>query len=272
MLRWTERGPGSISVSVGNGSGDSDVDIVVRIKPDEPGLRPDEPVRARPLLQLQKGAKVSVSIRTNFVRLSENRMMAFALAVGELLRFAAKANEAGLELHASLSGSFRPMTNHETDAPDAMLHDETEARAYFEAQRRPDGKPICPRCGSANVHRIKGRSRRRGQIICNTCLQIFTVTVGTVMERSHVPLNKWALALHMMAEKGISAKQLQRELKLGSYRTARFMCSRIREGMKRASLMGRPINGSGNTDVASRAPRPGTPRAPFGSRTPACER
>jgi hypothetical protein len=46
MLRWTERGPGSISVSVGNGSGDSDEDIVVRIKPDEPGLRPDEPVRA----------------------------------------------------------------------------------------------------------------------------------------------------------------------------------------------------------------------------------
>jgi len=121
----------------------------------------------------------------------------------------------------------------------------------------PDGKPICPRCGSANVHRLKGRSRRRGQIICNTCLQISTVTVGTVMERSHVPLNKWALAFHMMAETGISAKQLQRELKLGSYRTARFMCSRNREGMKQASLMGRP--------------RPGAPRAPFGPRTPAFE-
>jgi transposase-like protein len=126
----------------------------------------------------------------------------------------------------------------------------------------PDGKPICPRCGSANVHRLKGRSRRRGQIICNTCLQISTVTVGTVMERSHVPLNKWALAPHMMAKKVISAKQLRRELKLGSYRTAWFLCSRIREAIKRASLMGRRIDGSGKgltwrvtrPDRAHRAP------------------
>jgi transposase-like protein len=164
------------------------------------------------------------------------------------------------------------MTDHETDAPDAMFDDETKAREYFEALRWPDGKPICPRCGSAIVHRLKGRSRRRGQIICNTCLEIFTVTVGTVMERSHVPLNKWALAFHMMAEKGISAKQLQRELRLGSYRTARFMCFRIREGMKRASPMGRPINGSANTDVAGHAPGAGAPRTPFGSRTPASDR
>ena len=155
------------------------------------------------------------------------------------------------------------MPDHETDAPDAMFHDETKAREYFEALRWPDGRPICPRCGSANVHRLKGRSRRRGQIICNTCLETFTVTVGTVMERSHVPLNKWALAFHMMAEKGISAMQLQRELKLGSYRTARLMCSRIREGMKRASFMGRRMNGSGMTDAAGDAPRPGAPRASF---------
>jgi hypothetical protein len=90
------------------------------------------------------------------------------------------------------------------------------------------------------------------------------VTVGTVMERSHVPLNKWALASPMMAEKGISAKQLRRELILGSYRTARFMCSRIREAMKRASLMGRRIDGSGKTDVAGHAPRPGALRTSFG--------
>jgi hypothetical protein len=96
------------------------------------------------------------------------------------------------------------------------------------------------------------------------CLETFTVTVGTVMERSHVPLNKCALASHMMAEKGNSAKQLRRELKLGSYRTARFMCSRIREAMKRASLMGRRIDGSAKTDVAGHAPRPGAPRTSYG--------
>lgn len=132
---------------------------------------------------------------------------------------------------------FAAMTDAETDAPDAMFCDEAKAREYFEALRWPDGKPICPRCGLNNVHRLKGRSRRPGQIMCNTCLETFTVTVGTVMERSHVPLNKWALAFHMMAERGISAKQLQRELKLGSYLTARFPCSRVREGMKRASVM-----------------------------------
>ena len=154
------------------------------------------------------------------------------------------------------------MSDNETAAPDVMFHDETKAREYFEAQRWPDGKPICPHCGSANVHRLKGRSRRRGQIISNTCLQVFTVTVGRVMERSHVPLNKWALAFHMMAEKGISPKHLQRELKLGSYRTARFMCSRIREGMKLARLMGLPISGSGKTDVAGQAPRAGARLGP----------
>jgi transposase-like protein len=157
------------------------------------------------------------------------------------------------------------MSDH--DAPDAMLHDELKAREYFEAQRWPDGKPICPHCGSAKVHRLKDRSRRRGQIICNTCLQTFTVTVGTVMERSHVPLTKWAQAVHKMAvnEKGISARQLQRELTLGSYRTARFMCSRIREGMKLASLMGRPTSGSAKTDLAGRAPRVGAPTPPNSS-------
>ena len=164
---------------------------------------------------------------------------------------------------------FAAMTDQDMDASDALFNDETKAREYFEALRWPDGKPICPRCSSANVRRLKRRSRRRGQIICNTCLETFTVTVGTVMERSHVPLNKWALAFHMMVEKGISAKQLQRELKLGSYRTARFVCSRIREGMRRARLTG---NGLGTTDVAGHAPKPSASRAAVGSRTPASER
>jgi transposase-like protein len=125
-----------------------------------------------------------------------------------------------------------------TDPLDAMFHDETKAREYFEAQRWPDGQPRCPHCSSTNVHRLKSRLRRPGQIICNCCLQTFTVTVGTIMERSHLPLTKWALAFHKMAanETRMSAKQLQRELQLGSYRTARFMCYRIREAMKPTSV------------------------------------
>jgi hypothetical protein len=66
------------------------------------------------------------------------------------------------------------------------------------------------------------------------------------MESSHLPLTKWALAFHKMAasKKGISAKQMQRELDLGSYRTAWFLIMRIREAM-RIDAKGKPIGGAG---------------------------
>lgn len=134
------------------------------------------------------------------------------------------------------------------DPTDKMFHDEDAARAYFEAQRWPDGKPFCPHCGSANVHRLEGTSQRAGLIQCNGCLGSFTVMTKTVMESSHLPLTKWALAFHKMAasKKGISAKQLQRELNLGSYRTAWFMAHRIREAMGLTDEAG-PIGGEGKT-------------------------
>ncbi len=136
------------------------------------------------------------------------------------------------------------------DPRDPMFHDEEAARAYFEAQRWPDGKPFCPHCGEAeNVHRLEGEIHRRGLLQCNSCLRQFSVMVGTVMESSHLPLTKWALAFHKMAasKKGISAKQMQRELNLGSYRTAWFMVMRIREAMQLPKLgMGR-LGGEGKT-------------------------
>ena len=127
-------------------------------------------------------------------------------------------------------------------------HDEDSARAFLEAQRWPDGKLICPHCKSENTHRLEGKSHRPGLIQCNSCLQAFTVTVGGVMESSHIPLTKWAMAFHKMAasKKGISAKQMQRELDLGSYRTAWFMCHRIREAMKLDDDAS-PIGGEGKT-------------------------
>lgn len=134
------------------------------------------------------------------------------------------------------------------DPTDKMFHDEDAARAYFEAQRWPDGEPVCPHCGSKHTHRLEGGSQRNGLIQCNDCLLNFTVTVGTVMESSHLPLTKWALAFHKMAasKKGISAKQMQRELNLGSYRTAWFLCHRIREAMGLTKDAG-PIGGKGKT-------------------------
>src|SRR6202045_1341390 len=85
-----------------------------------------------------------------------------------------------------------------------------------------------------------------GWFFCSDCRDKFTVRTGTVMERSHIPLHKWLIAMHLMiaSKKGMSALQLQRMLGLGSYRTAWFMCHRIREALTPASPT--PIGGQSN--------------------------
>lgn len=110
---------------------------------------------------------------------------------------------------------------------------EDEARAYFESRRWPNG-PGCVHCGSVNVYRLQGKATRAGLLKCRDCKGQFTVTVGTVMKDSHLPLAKWALAFHLMvsSKKGISALQLQRNLGLGSYKTAWHLSHRIREAMR----------------------------------------
>lgn len=110
---------------------------------------------------------------------------------------------------------------------------EAEARAYLENLRWPEG-PACPHCGGLNHTRLSGKAHREGAIQCNDCRKQYTVTVGTVMERSKVPLHKWVLAFHLIcsSKKGFSALQLQRDLGLGSYRTAWFMFHRIRHAME----------------------------------------
>ncbi|MEZ5850415.1 MAG: IS1595 family transposase [Hyphomicrobiaceae bacterium] len=141
------------------------------------------------------------------------------------------------------------MSKKYIDPTNSMFHDEDAARAYFESQRWPDGNVICPHCESENVNRLEGKSTRPGLFQCNSCREHFTVTVGTVMESSHLPLTKWALAFHKMAasKKGMSAKQMQRELNLGSYRTAWFLCHRIREAMRLDDDTSGPIGGEGKT-------------------------
>jgi transposase-like protein len=110
---------------------------------------------------------------------------------------------------------------------------EDQARNHFEKLRWPNG-PACVHCGSEKVTRIEGKSVRPGVIQCNDCREQFTVTVGTVMEDSHLPLAKWVKAFHFMAssKKGMSALQLQRNLGLGSYRTAWHLAHRIRYAMR----------------------------------------
>jgi transposase-like protein len=111
---------------------------------------------------------------------------------------------------------------------------EDGARTTLESIRWPDG-PVCPHCASDQVTRIQANSEtiRSGLFQCNGCRGQFTVTLGTIFEDSHIPLRKWVLAFALMcsSKKGISALQLQRNLNLGSYRTAWFMAHRIRYAM-----------------------------------------
>jgi transposase-like protein len=125
------------------------------------------------------------------------------------------------------------MTDHTADLTNPIFTDNDAAREHLEALRWPSGA-FCPHCGEAdNVTRLEGASHRAGLHQCNSCRQHFTVTVGTLFERSHIPLNKWLLAFHLMAssKKGMSAHQLHRMLGL-TYKTAWFMAHRIREAMK----------------------------------------
>lgn len=113
-----------------------------------------------------------------------------------------------------------------------IFTDADEARAHLEKTRWPHG-PVCPHCGIVDdATGLKGKAHRAGLYQCNACREQFTVTVGTVFERSKVPLNKWLLATYLMAssKKGISAHQIGRTLGV-TYKTAWFMCHRIREAM-----------------------------------------
>jgi len=121
-----------------------------------------------------------------------------------------------------------------TNLTDPIFNNEDAARAHFETIRWPDGR-ICPHCGVVdNSHLMTGKSTRPGLYKCRDCRKPFSATIGTIYERSHIPLHKWLLATHLMvsSKKGISSHQLFRMLGFGSYRTAWFMAHRIREAMR----------------------------------------
>lgn len=117
------------------------------------------------------------------------------------------------------------------------------AREWLENQRWPEG-PICSHCGTIN-HAYK--TKKPGWYRCaeKECRKDFTVTTGTVMERSHITLNKWLMGFYLMAssKKGVSAHQLHRSLAL-DYKSAWFMCHRIREAMRDDGTSG-PLGGDG---------------------------
>ena len=137
-----------------------------------------------------------------------------------------------------------------TDIQNPIFNDLDKAREALEIVRWPNG-PFCPHCGNIDqtkIAKIEGKikSHRAGLYYCNECKGQFTVTVGTVFERSKVPLTKWWLATHLMSasKKGMSAHQMHRMLGV-TYKTAWFMAHRIREAMK--DMNQEPMGGHGGT-------------------------
>ena len=122
------------------------------------------------------------------------------------------------------------------DATTPIFHNENKARKFLEQQRWPDG-PVCPFCGSPDGIKSAPMADKKGEPVkgwyhCNACRKRFTVRVGTLYERSHIPLHKWLYATYLIcsSKKGISANQIHRTLGV-TYKSAWFMMHRIREAM-----------------------------------------
>jgi transposase-like protein len=120
--------------------------------------------------------------------------------------------------------------------------DPEKARKFLEAQRWPNGA-VCPHCGlEGESYRLEPKKNgdthvRKGVWKCSGCREQFTVTVGTIFEDSHIPLNKWLMAIHLLcsSKKGMSAHQLHRMLGV-TYKSAWFMAHRIRYAMAQLNL------------------------------------
>jgi len=118
-----------------------------------------------------------------------------------------------------------------------IFTDETAARIWLEARLWKSG-PICPKCGVVGEATLMhGKSHRPGLYQCNACREPFSVTVGTLYERSHISLNKWLAATYLMmsSKKGMSALQVGRMIGV-SKKTAWFLCHRIRESLRQGSF------------------------------------
>lgn len=123
-----------------------------------------------------------------------------------------------------------------------IFQDEEKAREYLESVRWPYG-PACVHCGEAEkIKKLAGKAHRPGVYQCASCRKQFTVTVGTLFERSKIPLHKWLLVTYLItsSKKGISSHQVSRMLDV-TYKTAWFMTHRIREAMRPHTM---PILGS----------------------------
>ena len=126
-----------------------------------------------------------------------------------------------------------------------IFTDNDKAREWLEARVWASGR-ACPHCGTVDQSSLlHGKAHRSGLYQCNSCREQFTVTVGTVFERSKIPLCKWLAALFLMvgSKKGVSAHQVHRTLAI-SYKSTWFMMHRLREAMRSGDLA--PMGGPGS--------------------------
>lgn len=129
------------------------------------------------------------------------------------------------------------------DAYEKFATDE-QCLTYIQTMRWPDGIVRCPACGGKEVKRVErkadSKNRRKWFYLCleRSCHNQFTPTSGTIFHDTHLPLIVWfqAITLMLNAKKGISAKQLQRDLGIGGYKTAWFLNHRIREAMAEGAI------------------------------------
>lgn len=131
-----------------------------------------------------------------------------------------------------------------SDLSNPAFHDETAAREWLEARVWANGR-VCPHCGAVDQSTLmQGKSHRPGLYQCNACREPFSVTVGTLYERSHIPLHKWLAATHLLmaSKKGMSAMQIHRMLGV-SYKSAWFMMMRIRESLREKMPEAGPLGG-----------------------------
>ena len=112
-----------------------------------------------------------------------------------------------------------------------QFNSEEKCRTYIEKLRWPDGA-VCPSCQSTKIYRLENRPL----LLCSSCKYQFSVTVGTIFHDTHLPLENWFVATFLLCEakKGMSACQIQRTLGIKTYKTAWYLCHRIRRAMLEA--------------------------------------
>jgi transposase-like protein len=142
-------------------------------------------------------------------------------------------NKTNMAKHPDIETDTAPIFKSMYDMA-KTLNTEKACREHLE-KLRWNGEPICPHCGSQreNHYRILTRGEEKGRYKCKDCRLPFSVTVGTIFEKSTIPLQKWFMAVSFFTtnKKGISSHQLMREIGV-TQKTAWFMLSRLRNSIK----------------------------------------